>query len=352
MEYPQVSVIMPTLNSQRTITPVLQSIRAQEYPQERIEILVIDGGSTDNTLDIARRFGCQIMANPRVQQEYAKHLGLLHAQGQCAMFLDSDEVLINPRDLACKTRILAEQHGPMLVLGSGYRNPPDAHPINDYINCFSDPFAYFMYGITPDARTYWMDMKQRYGVTAEDSEHILLRFDSAKALPLADMAAGAMLRMDRFRAAFSAELSDPGVVPRLFYLVAKRTGKAAMVKECGVVHYSAETYRKYVNKLFWRVKVNVHYKDIPGTGFSNREEFHTTGFSLRKYLFIPWALSLIGPLVVSLRKLVWLRKPVLLLHAPLGFLVATYILWQVARSIVGSPPELASYGTGEKKLTL
>ncbi len=43
------SMIMPVLNSQRTIEKALSSIREQDFPQERIEILVIDGGSKDRT---------------------------------------------------------------------------------------------------------------------------------------------------------------------------------------------------------------------------------------------------------------------------------------------------------------
>lgn len=43
------SMIMPVLNSQRTIEKALSSIREQDFPQERIEILVIDGGSKDHT---------------------------------------------------------------------------------------------------------------------------------------------------------------------------------------------------------------------------------------------------------------------------------------------------------------
>ena len=74
--WPQVTIIMPTFNAERTIRLALESIRSQEYPQEFVEILVIDGGSTDQTLQIAKEWDARILVNPQQQQEYAKHIGL------------------------------------------------------------------------------------------------------------------------------------------------------------------------------------------------------------------------------------------------------------------------------------
>src|SRR4051812_7301335 len=51
---PLVSFCIPTRNRERTIAACLQSIRAQDYP--RLEIIVIDNGSTDRTAEIARRY--------------------------------------------------------------------------------------------------------------------------------------------------------------------------------------------------------------------------------------------------------------------------------------------------------
>jgi len=59
-----VSVIMPTLNSEKTIRLSLESTRKQSYDQNLIEILVIDGGSTDKTREIAREYNCRILENP------------------------------------------------------------------------------------------------------------------------------------------------------------------------------------------------------------------------------------------------------------------------------------------------
>ena len=54
--FPSISIIIPTLNSAKTLKDCLQSIEMQDYPKDRIEIIIADGGSTDSTLSIISEF--------------------------------------------------------------------------------------------------------------------------------------------------------------------------------------------------------------------------------------------------------------------------------------------------------
>ena len=56
MKYPTISVITPTFNSKSTIEKCLTSVRKQNYPQNKIEIILIDGGSIDDTKKITKNF--------------------------------------------------------------------------------------------------------------------------------------------------------------------------------------------------------------------------------------------------------------------------------------------------------
>ena len=61
---PRVSIAMPAYNEERFIEACLQSVQAQDYPAELIEVLVADGRSTDATRDILARLGA---ADPRIK---------------------------------------------------------------------------------------------------------------------------------------------------------------------------------------------------------------------------------------------------------------------------------------------
>jgi glycosyltransferase involved in cell wall biosynthesis len=91
---PSVSVVIPTLNSARYLEECLRSVRAQEYAG-RVEVLIVDGGSTDETLDIARCFEVErILRNPLKTGEAGKAVGLKAAVGDVLLSLDSDNVLV------------------------------------------------------------------------------------------------------------------------------------------------------------------------------------------------------------------------------------------------------------------
>ena len=50
MENLKISVVTPTLNAASVLEAELESIRSQNYPQDKIEIIIADGGSTDNIM--------------------------------------------------------------------------------------------------------------------------------------------------------------------------------------------------------------------------------------------------------------------------------------------------------------
>ena len=55
-ELPLISVVLTTYNSEGIIRRVLDGILAQDYPLNRIELIIVDGGSRDAMLNILRNF--------------------------------------------------------------------------------------------------------------------------------------------------------------------------------------------------------------------------------------------------------------------------------------------------------
>jgi glycosyltransferase involved in cell wall biosynthesis len=89
-----VSVILPVFNSERTLKECLSSIELQEYPKDLLQIIIVDGGSTDSTLRIATHaLNSTIVQNPRRTGEAGKAIGVQWAGNEILAFIDSDNVL-------------------------------------------------------------------------------------------------------------------------------------------------------------------------------------------------------------------------------------------------------------------
>ena len=91
---PLVSVIIPLYNADRYISEALQSVINQTYPE--IEILVINDGSTDNSLEITRKFESdkvKVYSQSNKGASAARNYGLKEAKGKYIQFLDADDYL-------------------------------------------------------------------------------------------------------------------------------------------------------------------------------------------------------------------------------------------------------------------
>ena len=87
---PLVSVNIPTWNSEEFIKTCLASVEEQTYPN--IETLVIDSESTDNTREIAQRYGARVVVY-KGKLLGARKQGLNESKGNYLLLLDSDQIL-------------------------------------------------------------------------------------------------------------------------------------------------------------------------------------------------------------------------------------------------------------------
>lgn len=90
---PLVSFIIPTLNAAEYMEACLESIRKLDYPESKIEILIADGGSCDDTLKIANKYRTIILNNSKIIAEYGKAKAYKKSKGKYIIFLDADNVI-------------------------------------------------------------------------------------------------------------------------------------------------------------------------------------------------------------------------------------------------------------------
>ena len=89
----KVSFIIPTLNASKVLNSCLKSIKKQTVSSKDYEIIIADGGSTDNTINIAKIYNSKIVDNPLKTAEAGKAVGIKNAKGKYIALIDSDNIL-------------------------------------------------------------------------------------------------------------------------------------------------------------------------------------------------------------------------------------------------------------------
>ena len=151
-KYPLLSIIVPTLNNERDFSLFMKSITKQTYPKNKIEILVLDGGSTDKTKVIAKKYGAKIIHNKAVLAEPGVNLGMENAKGDLMMILAVDNIY---NDKHALEKIVGVFEDPTILAAFPKHDSDKTDNLfTKYHNTFTDPFNHFVYGYSANARTF------------------------------------------------------------------------------------------------------------------------------------------------------------------------------------------------------
>jgi glycosyltransferase involved in cell wall biosynthesis len=85
------SFVIPVLNEEACIAACIQSIKAQA--EAEVEIIVVDNGCTDRTIEISRQLGCRVVNEEKPGLSHARNRGAEAAEGEIVCFIDADGVL-------------------------------------------------------------------------------------------------------------------------------------------------------------------------------------------------------------------------------------------------------------------
>jgi glycosyltransferase involved in cell wall biosynthesis len=122
-----ISIIIPALNEERMIGRCLESLAKLAFSRDRFEVLVVDNGSRDRTLEIAESFqdrlNLRVLQKSNVRISALRNLGARAATGAILAFLDAD--CLAPEDWLDRILDLAHADGAG-VLGAYYLLPDDS----------------------------------------------------------------------------------------------------------------------------------------------------------------------------------------------------------------------------------
>ena len=154
-DLPLVSVVTPVMNQVEYIEEAICSVLEQEYPH--IEYIVVDGGSTDGTLEILQNYGDKIrwLSEPDNGQSEAINKGLRMAKGQILAWLCGADDLYMPYTVRRVVEYMQEHPDVAMVHGPGQYVDPEGNVImtrrgGDFgldklisVNTIMDPSVFF-----------------------------------------------------------------------------------------------------------------------------------------------------------------------------------------------------------------
>ncbi len=342
---PLISVVVATYNSSRTLEVTLDSIRNQNYPQDKVEILIIDGGSKDSTLEIARRYKTKVIQNTKTDLIFAKHIGFTKALGKYLIYLDSDESFENNNSLELKLEAMYSSADVKAVIPSGYKSPRGTSFLNDYINEFGDPFSFFMYRDSKLNEAFLIGLKGKFNTLIENNSYAVFNLSNSRKLPLIELwAGGCMIDLDYMRKTFKQIKSNPDLIAQTFYLITKENKSFAVTKNDATIHNSTASFASYSKKIISRIKNNVYANEMGKAGFLGRFIYQDTWIKAKKYLFIPYSLLIIFALIDAIYLSIKRQNPMYLLHLPLCVFTALGILYYSFLKLLKIHPKLGNYG--------
>lgn len=87
---PFITVVIPAYNEEKYLPICLSALAKQSYPKKNYHVVVVDNNSTDNTAEIAKKFGAKIIKEKQQGHVYSLNTGLKNAQGDIIAVTDAD----------------------------------------------------------------------------------------------------------------------------------------------------------------------------------------------------------------------------------------------------------------------
>ena len=168
---PKISVITITFNSEATLEETILSVTTQDYPA--LEYVIIDGGSTDGTLDIIRKYQNKIqvvVSEPDRGISDAFNKGIARATGEIIGIINSDDILL-PGAL----QKVADMYDSQVDVYSGlilFWDVESDETFPSYPDVTSDKVK-LQYNVAHPARFIRKDAYERYGLYQEDLRYMM-----------------------------------------------------------------------------------------------------------------------------------------------------------------------------------
>ncbi len=309
---PKITFAVVTLNEEKRLERCLRAIVNQNYPKNKIELIVMDGGSKDQTISIAKKFRANIYHNKKKLAEPGLAEAYKKAKGDYMVFMAADNIIFDKNWTNKMIQPFLDDPKKNLVSFSKVVNAKDDNIWNKYLNEDADPFSAFVFGNASHPDKF----KKIYTIENEEKSYVIYNYD-VKNFPLVALAQCTMFKTKIKRKA-SSYFDD--ILPLIN--VIEEGGKIAYIKHTGIYHFSV----KGLNHLRTKFKQRI-YNSIKTNSYASREEYVSKMRSVRRYLFLLYCFSFFIPFIDGVKYSINKKKIYMLLHPVVCFIIGFYILY-------------------------
>jgi glycosyltransferase involved in cell wall biosynthesis len=172
-DLPLVSLVTPSFQQAAYLRGCVESVLRQDYPA--LEYEVVDGGSTDGSVEVLQSFGAQLRwrSAPDNGQADAINAGLRRAKGDVVGFLNSDDLLL-PGAVAAAIRALTDHPEVDVVYGRASVVDSAGRPLRPFPTRAFDPDIFIQHCFISQPAAFWRrSVHERFGYFATEFDHTL-----------------------------------------------------------------------------------------------------------------------------------------------------------------------------------
>jgi GT2 family glycosyltransferase len=244
---PSISIVTPSFNQGHLLEATLRSVLDQNYP--RLEYVVQDGGSTDESIDVLRRHASRLTywdSAPDGGQAAAINLGMQRTTGEIMAYLNSDDLLL-PGSLAYVAEYFQEHPTVDVVYGHRVVIDERGAEVGRWVLPPHDDQAIAFADFIPQETMFWRRRAwERVGASLDESFHFAMDWD----LILRFRAAGLVFRRaPRFLGAFRVSPQQKSLAAWLPF--GRRESERLTERTLGTTP-SRETTRRELRRYIWR----------------------------------------------------------------------------------------------------
>jgi len=226
------------LNEEIDLPRCLSSVRSQDYPQDKVEIILADGGSTDRTVEIGKQFGCKVLPNPLIRAEPGAVLAHSKSNADVRVFFAADNVLPHKNWIKDMVQPFIEE--PDLIATYTHISTPEYdNSLNKYYSFLHvEPFTWFVYGSACNP----LKFDRVFPTLKKSNFYRIYEFNSFNH-PLIALAQGFCVRRSFNRESYNHE---DDIIPVIQMIEEKQ--KIAYVPSAGIYHFHLAGLMDFVKK--------------------------------------------------------------------------------------------------------